>query len=102
MSVKRATASVMLSAILLGSMSAYGEEKAAPPTAEQMKQLQDQLAAMKVEMDAMRAELQRQNAPAQGPMMGHMMQMQDHWQMMHNQSCGMYPAGCPGFTPPKK
>jgi hypothetical protein len=100
--MKRATASVILSAMLLGSMSAYGEGKTVAPTAEQMKQLQDQIAAMKVEMDAMRAELQRQNAPPQGPMMGHMMQMQNHWQMMHNQSCGMYPAGCPGNTPPKK
>jgi hypothetical protein len=92
---------VLSSALGLLPAVACGEESPAP-TAAQVKELQDQLAAMKTEMDALRAELRRQNAPAQGPVMGHMMQMQRHWQMMHDQSCGMHPEGCPGYTPPKQ
>ena len=102
MRARRPLVSLLLaSAVSLSPALGLAAEPAAPTTA-QVKELQDQLAAMKKEMDAMRAELQRQNAPAQGPMMGHMMGMQQHWQMMHDQSCGMYPGGCPGYTPPKQ
>ena len=102
MRTRRPLVSLLLaSALGLTPALALAAEPASP-TAAQVKELQDQLAAMKKEMDAMRAELQRQNAPPQGPMMGHMMRMQNHWQMMHDQSCGMRPEGCPGYTAPKQ
>jgi hypothetical protein len=94
--------SALLSAVWLAPTLGCAEEKSQAPTAAQVQQLQDELAAMKTEMDGLRAELQRQNAPAHGPMMGHMGAMQRHWQMMHDQSCGMHPQGCPGYTPPKQ
>lgn len=101
----RTLAMALVVLALAGISPAVRAEEAA--TRAQVEQLQKQLAEMQKEMDAMQKALSEGEAkggPANStmPMMHqHMMGMQRHWRMMHDQTCMMAPGSCPaqGATP---
>lgn len=69
----------------------------AAPSAQQVDQLQKQLAAMQKQMAEMQKTIEAGNLPVdqRQNMMGHMGMMQQGWQGMHKQCCMMNPGGCP-------
>ena len=85
--------------LVVPSLSLGEQPAAAPPTAAQIEQLQNQLNAMQKEMHAMQEQLkQGNNIPdaQRQAMQQHMGQLQRYWQGMHSQCCMWNPTtGCP-------
>ena len=98
----------VLAAIAIAGLVALGPAARAEeaPTRAQVEQLQKQLAEMQKELEAMRSALRESEARGAAPnpaMHRHMQGMQQHWQMMHDQSCMMAPGSCPHMgAPPQR
>jgi len=100
---RRSVLATLVAGVMLAAGSAGWAEE--PPTREQVEQLQKQLADMQKEMDAMQQALRESEGrgTTNPAMHQHMMGMQQHWRMMHDQACMMAPGTCPqmGMPPPR-